>query len=90
MYSKSRLLVMNMCPGACVIANSGLDAITAACASRRTPENTGISPGYQHGGTTIGCMMSSMPIAGRVAHTYGGTVHGRVIAGNPACVRPPA
>ena len=31
MYSKSRLLVMNMCPGACVIANSGLDAITAAC-----------------------------------------------------------
>ena len=30
MYSISRLLVISMCPGACVIANSGFDAITAA------------------------------------------------------------
>lgn len=49
MYSKSRLLVMNMCPGACVIANSGLDAITAACGVTPHAQNTGTSPGSNTG-----------------------------------------
>lgn len=49
MYSKSRLLVMNMCPGACVIANSGLDTITAACGVTPHAQNTGTSPGSNTG-----------------------------------------
>lgn len=41
----------------------------------------------QHGGIAIVGMHDVVDAdRGQVAHTYGGTVHGRVIAGNPACV----
>ena len=36
---------MNMCPGAWLIANAGLDAITALCGVTPQAQNTGTSPG---------------------------------------------
>src|SRR5690606_18566955 len=41
----SRASVIAMCPGACPIANGGLDCITAACGVTPQAQNTGISPG---------------------------------------------
>lgn len=40
---------MNMWPGACVIANVGLDAITAACGVTPHAQNTGTSPSSSTG-----------------------------------------
>lgn len=59
-------------PRACVIANSGFDAITAACGVTPHAQNTGTSPGSNTGASAIvGMHESSMPIADGSPHIRG-------------------